>query len=407
MSAPPRVSLQSFLASARSALRAPASQRPSPLTFVVGNESADLDSVCCAIVYAYLRSHSPPRSSSSNNALHVPLANLPRADLGLRPELTAALGHAGLQPADLITLSDLPADHDDDPLRPADTRWVLVDHNALTGPLARFAPHVVGCVDHHADEGSVPRDAAPRVIEPCGSCLSLIVDETRQAWDALTSQDDDDAAAWGDDGLAKLGLAPILIDTANLGAADKVKDKDRRAVGYLEGKLLARPPYSRQAFFDELSAVKEDISKLSFRDILRKDYKQWPESGLVLGVSSIVRGLAYLVDDKAAGKPQALLDALAAWADERRLDIAALMTISHPHGHLQRHLLVWGRSPRGKAAVVCFADAQRRPLGLHTWRDGELDCHEGETLRLAWCQDELAASRKRVAPLLREAMKTA
>ncbi|WDK17118.1 exopolyphosphatase [Colletotrichum graminicola] len=37
---PPRVPLGAFLARARSALTAPASQRASPLTLVVGNESA-------------------------------------------------------------------------------------------------------------------------------------------------------------------------------------------------------------------------------------------------------------------------------------------------------------------------------------------------------------------------------
>ncbi|KAK1989898.1 hypothetical protein LX36DRAFT_664786 [Colletotrichum falcatum] len=37
---PPRVSLGAFLARARSALTAPAPQRASPLTLVVGNESA-------------------------------------------------------------------------------------------------------------------------------------------------------------------------------------------------------------------------------------------------------------------------------------------------------------------------------------------------------------------------------
>lgn len=381
----------------------------------------DLDSLCCAIVYAYLRTHSTPASSLSHN-LHVPLANLPRADLGLRPELTAALAHAGLRPADLITLSDLPWDDDRPPqdgqhstLQPADTRWLLVDHNALTGPLARFAPHVVGCVDHHVDEGAVPRDAVPRVIEPCGSCMSLVVDETRRAWDALAAQDDAAASAGErDDALAKLCLAPILIDTLNLGAADKVKDKDTHAVAYLEDKLLpwSVQPYSRQALFDELSAVKDDISELSFRDILRKDYKQWHESGLVLGISAVVQGLAYLVDDKAAGEAQLLLDHLDAWAHERRLDVAAVMTTSHhdrpnPDGQFQRHLLLWGRSPPGRAAVVRFADAQARPLQLHTWRDGLLDCRTGEMLRLAWRQDELTASRKRVAPLLRKAMEPA
>ncbi|KJZ78776.1 hypothetical protein HIM_01549 [Hirsutella minnesotensis 3608] len=394
MSFTPRTSLQSFLETAKKALLSPTDQRPSPLTLVVGNESADLDSLCCAVLYAYIRSRAPSRS-----CLHVPLANLSRADLSLRPEMTAVLGHAGLRPSDLITVSDLP----DGLLRAEDTRWVLVDHNALTGPLARYAPEVVGCVDHHVDEARVPNDAAPRIIEPCGSCMSLVVEEVRQDWDALTGQD-----AEGDDGLAMLGLAPIIVDTANLAATDKVKAKDIDAVRYLESKLrYSQSSTSRASYFDELSAIKEDLSQFSFRDVFRRDYKQWDESGLTLGISCVVQGLAYLVEK--AGGPKPLLDQLSAWATECHLDVIAIMTTSHPHGTFQRHLLVWGRSPRGSATATRFAEVGYKRLGLHTWRHGELDSgsNPGDgTVRFAWQQDELAASRKQVAPLLREVMRT-
>ena len=50
----------------------------------------DLDSLCSAIVLAYLRTHSPPHT------LHIPISNLPRDDLSLRPEMAAVLSHAGL-----------------------------------------------------------------------------------------------------------------------------------------------------------------------------------------------------------------------------------------------------------------------------------------------------------------------
>ncbi|KND87219.1 putative exopolyphosphatase [Tolypocladium ophioglossoides CBS 100239] len=383
---PPRASLKSFLATARSTLKAPASQRPSPLTFVVGNESADLDSLCCAILYAYLRSHAPPHS------LHIPLANLPRADLGLRTEMTAVLHRVGLAPADLPTLCELPA-----ALPPRDTRWLLVDHNALTGPLRCFAGRVVGCVDHHVDEGVVRADARPRVVEPCGSCMSLVVDECRPAWDALSRED-----PRGDDDLVRLGLAAILLDTVNLTAADKVKEKDTRAVRYLAAKMRD-PGFALAAFFDDISAVKEDISDLSFRDILRKDYKEWYDAGLTLGVSAVVQGFPYLLR-KAQGTPQSFPEHVAAWAAERSLDVAAVMTASNPPGgEFQRHLLVWGRTPRGRVAAAKFADIARERLRLETWQGGELD-DEGEA-RFAWRQGELAASRKQVAPLLREAIK--
>ncbi|OAQ95398.1 exopolyphosphatase [Purpureocillium lilacinum] len=431
---PPRASLKSFLASARAAPTAPASQRTAPLTVVVGNESADLDSLCCAIVYAYIRSHSPPHS------LHVPLSNLPRADLGLRTEMTAVLRRAGLAPSDLLTLSEFPLPSPggtpsatssgagggvaapgsagpDSGLAPEDTRWVLVDHNAITGPLkaAGYAARVVGCVDHHVEEHQVPQDAAPRVVEPCGSCMSLVVDECRAAWDELSQRD-----SRGDDDLVRLGLAAILLDTVNLTAEAKVKDKDVRAVKYLESKAQDES-FSRDKYFEDISAVKEDISGLSFRDIFRKDYKEWEDGGLTLGVSCVVQDFSYLLD-RADGSADTLLEHLSSWAKERNLDVAAVMTTSHPDGEFQRHLLVWGVNPRGSAAASRFADIAGDKLGLNQWQGGELDAAvvdaaadgaageasaggRGQNTRFAWRQHDLAASRKQVAPLLREAMR--
>ncbi|PHH67912.1 hypothetical protein CDD80_414 [Ophiocordyceps camponoti-rufipedis] len=380
-----RSSLKSFLATAKNTLSRP----------------ANLDSLCCAIVYAYLRSQPREKVDAEGQqrkpftGLHIPLAHLPRADLGLRPELTAVLAHAGLAPADLITLSELPDLSSTD----ESTRWVLVDHNALTGPLARFAHRVVGCVDHHDDEGTVPSDASPRVIEPCGSCMSLVVDETRQHWDALTGRD-----AHDDDALAKLCLAPILVDTINLSpVAKKVRPKDTRSVEYLEAKLSNKDTYSRDAFYDEVSAAKDDLSRLSLRDLLRKDYKQWRENDLVLGISCSVADLTALVE-KAAG-PKHLLESLSNWSDERGLDVAAIMTASTTDGRFHRDLLVWGRSLRGDAAVARFVEHASQPLRLEPWGRGELDDVGGS--RFAWHQRELAASRKRVGPLMREAMRKA
>ncbi|POR39738.1 Putative exopolyphosphatase [Tolypocladium paradoxum] len=229
--------------------------------------------------------------------------------------------------------------------------------------------------------------------------MSLVVDECRPAWDALSRED-----PRGDRELARLGLAPILLDTANLTAADKVKEKDTRAVRYLEAKA-PEPGFTLAAYFDDVSAVKEDVSGLSLRDILRKDYKEWHDAGLALGVSAVVQGFPYLLR-KAEATPQSFPEHLAAWAAERSLDVAAVMTTSTPPGgEFQRHLLVWGRGARGQAAAGRFAALARERLRLETWQDGGLD-HEGEA-RYAWRQGELTASRKQVAPLLREAIKMA
>ncbi|KOS20909.1 Exopolyphosphatase [Escovopsis weberi] len=425
---PPRLSLKAFLSSARAALAAP--PRSTPLTFVIGNESADLDSLCSAILCAYLRSHTPP------HALHIPLANLPRADLPLRTEMTAVLAHAGLTPSDLLTLSDLPdrfAPHNNNnnsnnpdsrprPSEDADAgpepRWFLVDHNALTGALRRFQPNVVGVIDHHVDEHATPASAAPRIVEPCGSCASLVIAEYASTWERLSSahepldgpQTEPEAgqgvdARAEDERLASLGLAPILVDTINLTDASKTTAKDVAALEFLRGKT-GGSALQTTAFYEDITAVKDDISALGLRDILRKDYKEWEEHGLRLGISAVVQNFDYLLarEATAAGGEGAFLAAVEAWAAERGLDLASVMTVSsagNPGDEFQRHLLVWGVTDGGSRAVRRFAHRVGAPLGLETWRQGMLDA-EG---RRVWRQMELTASRKQVAPLLREALK--
>ncbi|KAG6216145.1 hypothetical protein E4U50_006319 [Claviceps purpurea] len=380
--------LEAFLATARNALRVPPAQRPKPLTFVVGNESADLDSLCSAVVYAFIRTNSAPY------ALHIPLANLPRADLAMRTEMTAVLQHAALTPEQLLTLTELP---DPQQLQPhQDTHWVLVDHNSPTSPVRELGGQITGCVDHHVDEAFVDENVQPRVIEPCGSCMSLIVDECRPAWQELRKQ----MEAAEHDKLIKLCLAPILLDTANMTATFKVRPKDTRAVEFLQQQMHDQT-FDASQYHDQIHAVQEDISALCFRDILRKDYKEWQEGGLTLGISCVVRGFEFLLE-KAGSNEQVLLRELSSWAENRSLDVAAVMTASYPGGQFRRQLLLWGLNARGIRAVKTFRERSTQHLKLSPWHDGLLD--RGEE-RFAWVQLELAASRKQVAPLLREALR--
>lgn len=306
--------------------------------------------------------------------------------------MTAVLQYADLTPAQLLTLSDIPDD-----LPAEQTRWLLVDHNSLTGPLAsRFAAKgkTIGCVDHHEDEGIVPAGAVPRVVEPCGSCMSLVVDMSRSLWDDLAKEQLRDAELKH---LSLLGLAPILIDTINLTEEHKVRPKDVSAVEFLERRLQGDSAYDRTAFFERIEAVKEDISHLGFRDILRKDYKEWTGGRLKLGISSVVKGLDYLAGKEAS--PEEFVEAVDAWGRERDLDVVSVMTAENDGG-FRRNLLVWGRTGGGVEALHAFETACSETLQLRTFGDGKFD----QDNRKAWHQDNLAASRKQVAPLLREAL---
>lgn len=406
----PTRSLKSFLTTARNALLSPPASRPKPLTFVIGNESADLDSLCSALALAYLRTHAP------SHTLHIPLANLHRPDLALRPELGAVLRRAGVIPDDLLTLSEL----EQADVKPEDSRWVLVDHNAATGLVKeKFASRVVGCVDHHEDEGVVPVHTAdeheqPRVVKKSGSCMSLVVEHGAQTWTALAGNTDGELEIvegkeeedW-DAQLAYLVLGPILIDTTNLTSKEKTTPADVQAVQFAEA-LIRRSgaAYDRDAYFGEIAELKEDISRLSYRDIFRKDYKKWTDGGLTLGTSSVVQGIDYLLEK--IGDKDTFLAELRKWAEEEKLDIACVMTTSHPDGGFAREGLLWGFNEKAVKAVKAFAEKNRERLGLETWKDGKLDDTSGsDEWRACWKQLRVENSRKQVAPMLREAMRAA
>ncbi|KAI1265610.1 exopolyphosphatase-like protein [Xylariaceae sp. FL1019] len=417
---PPRTSLKQFLASARAVLTAPPSKRPSPLTFVVGNESADLDSLCSALLLAYFQTYTPSLKSdgveSGRSHLHIPVCHLRRADLALRPELAAVLRNADVSGDDLFTFENiLPAkESTEHAIDPNDTEWLLVDHNVMTGRLANaFEDRVIGCVDHHADEHVIPPGAEPRVIEKSGSCASLILERYGHVWNTLAAEQTSDSKRI-DAQIAHLALGPILIDTSNLLDNTKTTAHDTNAVELAESKIATegRGVYERDGFFKLLSKLKEDLSSMSFRDVFRKDYKEWSAKGLNLATSSVPKGFAYLVDEKAEGNTAAFLEELEKWGmekdEERKKDLIVVFTAfkDEEDDRFCRELLVWARTKAGVEAAKVFEDTNRDTLQLSTWADGKLDLGkkgESET-RACWTQTSVEHSRKQIAPMLRDAL---
>jgi exopolyphosphatase len=369
---------------------------------------------------------------------------MPAADIALRPEFLALFRHANIEPRHLITLDDLPPlsgiqDH----LPPQNTRWILVDHNALQGELGRaYGSRVGGVIDHHDDEGVIGEDTAPepRIIEKAGSCTSLVVNFGRETWNevalgarvagAANAQvdgggvlDDDAVVRLWHAQVALLGLGSVLIDTNNLKSKEKTTEHDRAAVKYLEARAMAcakvAGTYDRKRFFEELDEAKRDVGSLGLRDILRKDYKQWTEGEQKLGISSVVKSLDFLIkkaSDEAAAAASVTDSAdessffkqLKNFAQERGLGLYAIMTNStSPAGKHQRELLVWSFNEESMAAAKRFASDTGEQLGLEDLQEVDVDSKvklgEGEWLKV-WRQRNVRHSRKQVAPLLRQAM---
>lgn len=259
-------------------------------------------------------------------------------------------------------------------------------------------------IDHHDDEGFY-LSASPRIVEKSGSCTSLITNQFKSSFPT-------DGVIRGD--LARLTLAAVLIDTTNM--TNKVTQHDEKALKFLEMQIQksaseggggAPEPWDRKAFFDGVWGAKNSVDHLSLRDLLRKDWKEWTETvdGISekkkVGIASILRELKWLKEREMG---DGFVDGVKAWAEERELDVACIMTTTGRGGDFRRELLVWELSDRANGCIKVFTKkAEEAGLGLKTWQNGCLDGEGPE--RRAWTQADLTASRKQVAPLLRESVR--
>ncbi|KAG8529768.1 uncharacterized protein KY384_005249 [Bacidia gigantensis] len=393
------------------------------INIVVGNQSA------ASVLYSYIRSISPPQNAHS--PVYVPLLNLQKSGLRLRPEFNVVCQHAGIEPSALLTLEDLP----ETAIESEYVHWILVDHNKPTGSLETIpSGKFEGVIDHHEDESFIPSSCKcePRIVEKAGSCTSLVTRYFRSAWDAISNDDLSTGAAHGqgetaindraftrgwDAQLAKMALASILIDTVDLTASGKVEAADREAVDYLEARInlspLAAKSWDRKAFFSEVNGAKSNIGGLSFGEVLIKDYKHWTVGRSDIGIGSVVKDLGFLQhkaeqergvrSDQGPSFPKAL----DFFMEKNQLHVFAVMTAFTEDNTFQRQLLLQAdlKIEGMKEKIEGFSQKAARELNLEVLK---LDCFQASVSdniwRKAWSQKDLSKSRKKVAPMLRAAM---
>ncbi|KAF3926645.1 Exopolyphosphatase [Orbilia brochopaga] len=398
-------SLQQFLQTSENAFKR-TSGTIRPVKLVLGNESADLDSFASSILYAYLdaivtTSEVPPKERLLSPdderdyfwrraTATMPVLNIPRADLALRPEHNHLITkYLSFTPYDVQTVDELPT------IRTIDVSVALVDHNVLQPPLSNtLDQYVTSVIDHHEDEGKYP-DAQPRTVIPAGSCTSLVINHFRSRfgahWETLPASIHSE--------IARLALAPILIDTANL--TSKVTPID--VVQVTELLERAGEGFDRHAFYKGLQQAKTDLSGLTVEEILRKDYKQWQaDNGVIVGVSVSTRSLAWVV--KKAGGMEAFTKTLEEYAKSRKVDVAVVMTTDNSGGGFRRDLLIWGTNDKTAGFAQKFEEAGKGKFQLDKWPAEQDELNEDITQAnmKAWTQASLELSRKQVAPALRD-----
>ncbi|MFU8896392.1 MAG: DHHA2 domain-containing protein [Gammaproteobacteria bacterium] len=334
--------------------------------FVLGNESADLDSMAAAVGYAYFATEVAP----DGGAPFVPLINVPRADYKLRTEAVFLFSSVGIT-ADLLTFID---EVDLDALQAGDgLELILVDHNVLSAAQGALADAVGGVVDHHKDEGEFA-GLALRIVEPVGSACTLVAER-------LLSRN----AAAVEAGLAQLLVGTILLDTVNLSSdAGRTTAKDVETAT----RLLSICGADRKELFERLQFEKFNVAALDTSDLLRKDYKEFEFGGVRCGIASVLMSATQWLD-----KDPDLAASLAEFAAARELDLLLAMN-AYTEPEFRRDLVVWAADETLRQRVLEFL--QGSELGLQPIS------HPDAPAVALFAQANAAYSRKKLQPLLQD-----
>ncbi|KAF8558601.1 DHH phosphoesterase [Imleria badia] len=313
-------------------------------TMVMGNEAGDLDSLASSIGFAWLLSHRPITDTKA-----IALITTPREDFVLRAENLYALQSVGVKEdfQELLCPEDLPKPN-------LCTNFALVDHNSLHPTYALPGAKVTAIIDHHEDEGKYLDTASPRIIEPTGSCASLV---TMAIMSYPTLQIPPE--------LASLLLSAIVIDTHGLRRGGKAVDVDHQTSAWLLARanvpsseiLVEQAAETHQLVPDHpliqslsgmLSAKKSALSHLSTRDLLRRDYKEYVFnlSSSICGTSpcSIKAGLATVplpLVSFFSPSPTSVVVATQGWIKERGLSILGVLTTYKSKQGKSKRELMW------------------------------------------------------------------
>ena len=382
----------------------------------------DLDSIASAIAYAWF-------ATVVKKLNTVPLIQTPHPDLELRAENLYAFSKSGFgdvssdpRKLDVLCLDDLPKS----PPFPSH-KFSLVDHNRLGSNFTKdnLNATVVSVVDHHEDEQLYKDTADPRIITvPTGSCTSLVADLIHSQGIPIIPE------------LATLLICGIVIDTNGLKPGGKAEDSDQQAMAY----LLPRSTISHELppsvveinqgtdfndisilknLTNELKTIKEDVSHLGTRDLLRRDYKEdtltpsWAkDSQIQVGLSSVPLGFKSWIP-----RDNHFSDDVEAWIKERQIAALAILASfsdekeskkvgKKPKREHKRQLLVVVADNKDLASKLFLGLEQNSELQLeeHSFEGFGADAQGfgGEFQAKVYEQGNVDASRKVIAPVIRE-----
>jgi len=276
---------------------------------------------------------------------------------------------------------------------------ILMDHNKLSSGQTFLEPFVEEIIDHHFDEKMYSKTLINKVVEPVGSCCTLVAEE-------FTSNRDSSKSIL-DASLSKLLSGVILLDTVNFNSsAARSTPKDKTIFSQL---LQISPEISPDSLFKKLQSEKFNVGNLSSRNLLRKDYKEWIleskkyGNDFKMGISSVT-----LCVKDWEKKDKQFLNCIAKYLEENHLGVLLVMTafVNKENGKFARELiLVVKKNKENKlfAELKKFLEeSKKNELGV---KELKIDDDDDKSVQLefdvvCWEQENAAVSRKILEPIL-------
>ncbi|XP_048449441.1 uncharacterized protein LOC109922729 [Rhincodon typus] len=269
---------------------------------VLGDNKCDLDSAVSTLAYAYFL-----YKTQSTDVLYVPVLNIQRSEFPLRTEVVLVLQQLNIPDDSLIFRDEIDLHFLN---REGKLTLTLVDHNMLTSDDKALETAIIKIIDHHDyhEQERFHSTQCEIVLEPVGSCSTLIVSEILQeAPDLLNEQ------------LTHLFRGAIILDCMNMTSeAGKVTLKDEEILAALEQRFPDLP--AQQEIFDTLQQAKFDVSGFNTEQVLLRDLKELSEGDTKLAISTVCMTLEAFLS-----RPN-IVDDLKVFTGRLGYDILVLMT---------------------------------------------------------------------------------
>ncbi|GCC25099.1 hypothetical protein chiPu_0003504 [Chiloscyllium punctatum] len=269
---------------------------------VLGDKKCDLDSAVSTLAYAYFL-----YKTQSTDDLYVPVLNIQRSEFPLRTEVVFVLQQLNISDESLIFRDEIDLHFLN---REGKLTLTLVNHNMLMSDDKALETAVIKIIDHH-DHHEQERFHSAQceiILEPVGSCSTLIVSEILQEAPELLNEQ-----------LTHLFRGAIILDCMDMTSeAGKVTLKDEEILTALEHRFPDLP--AQQEIFDMLQQAKFDVSGFNTEQVLLRDLKELSEGDTKLAISTVCMTLEAFLS-----RPN-VVDDLKVFTGRLGYDILVLMT---------------------------------------------------------------------------------